>query len=499
VANLNDIVTVNIDLASPAVDSASFDNLLIVGPPPILGPTNLLPTVGVYSDLEEVTAAGYAATGDSADPVGIAARIAFSQNPKPARIYVAAQRDATPLITDGDVKIITAANALTDALPIGTIDGNTANNLPWVQVTYNRLAVSSMEVEISKDGISRFGNSLPTTANPDAMLQVCISNAPNPGDDTMGITPGEEDGQYTVMLIAKRGQRKTVMALNVTFDGINYTVEDITTTTTPQLQTPVETLSDALGTDGWYVICAAGIPESGYEEIAEWTEAQTKIFAYTFLSQSDPVGAIYYRSFGVCGLVNDLDLPTDVPTANAYLHVAMTAKCLSYSSGSETWAFKQLAAVYPSDISTTLRMALTEDSSNFFAQYAGRNITMNGKVRANEWIDIIRGRDWLQNDMRLRIYNLLILNPKIPYTNSGIAKVQNEMIASLKAAQTRGIVAENEYDENGELVLGFVTSVPNSQSLTATQKASRILRDCKFSARLAGAIHVVNVSGALTY
>jgi hypothetical protein len=177
----------------------------------------------------------------------------------------------------------------------------------------------------------------------------------------------------------------------------------------------------------------------------------------------------------------------------------MAAKCLSFPSGSETWAFKQLAAVYPSDISTTLRTALTEGGSNFFAQYAGRNITMNGKVRGNEWIDIIRGRDWLQNDMRLRICSLLISEPKIPYTNSGIAKVQNEMIASLKAAQTRGIVAEDEYDGNGDLALGFVTSVPNSQNVTATQKASRILQDCKFSARIAGAIHAARISGALTY
>jgi hypothetical protein len=497
VANLNDIVTVNIDLASPAVDSASFDNLLIVGPPPAVTPDSL-PAVGVYADLSEVTDAGYIATGDGADPVGVAARIAFSQNPKPSRIYIAAQRDSQPLIKDAEIKIITSANAITDAIPIGTVDGQTVS-LPWVQVTYNRSAVSGMDVEIIKDNVSRFGKSLPTAENADALLQVCIGSTQNPNEDQMGVTVGEESGAYKVILTAVRGHRQTVVALNVTLNGTNYTVGEITSTTTPGLQTPVETLSEALGTDGWYVICAAGIPEIDYNEIAEWTEAQPKIFAYTFLSQTDPVGDIYYRSFGVCGLVHDNDVPEDVPEANSYLHVAMAAKCLSYSAGSETWAFKQLAAVYPSDISTTLRKALTDGGSNFFAQYAGRSVTMNGKVRANEWFDIIRGRDWLQNDMRLRIYNLLILNPKIPYTNSGIAKVQNEMIASLKAAQTRGIVAENEYDENGELVAGFVTSVPNAQSLTATQKASRILSDCKFSARLAGAIHVVNVSGALTY
>lgn len=40
---------------------------------------------------------------------------------------------------------------------------------------------------------------------------------------------------------------------------------------------------------------------------------------------------------------------------------------------------------------------------------------------------------------------------------------------------------------------------PLAADLTSTQKASRILKDCKFSARIAGAIHVVEIKGCLTY
>lgn len=360
--NLNNIVSVNIDLTSPAIDSASFDNLLIVGLPPVT-PKGTLPDIGAYSDLDEVESAGYISTGTNADPVGIAARIAFSQNPRPSLLYIAAQQE----------------------------------------------------------------------------------------------------------------------------DGVNM------------LESPVDTLRRANKTPGWYMICPAGIDESMYEEIAEWTETQNKQFGYTYLADTDPVSEIYYRSHGWCGLVHDEDLPGDVPVANAYLHCGIVAKGLSYPSGSETWAFKKLASVHPSKISSTLIKSIVDGHSNYFAQYAGRNISMNGQVRAGEWIDVIRGRDWLQNDMQIRIFNLLLMNPKVPYTNSGIGSVQNEMIASLKTAQKRGIVAEDEFDEEENLVPGFTTSVPNSMSLTATQKASRILSNCKFSARLAGAIHVIRVDGALTY
>ena len=41
--------------------------------------------------------------------------------------------------------------------------------------------------------------------------------------------------------------------------------------------------------------------------------------------------------------------------------------------------------------------------------------------------------------------------------------------------------------------------VAKALDLTSVQKASRILKDCKFSARIAGAIHVVEIKGCLTY
>ena len=354
--NLNDIVRVNVNIQAPAIDSASFDHLLIIGPAPLVTPDRPLPDVGVYSDLSELVAAGYVAVGDNADPVGIAARIAFSQNPRPARIFVA---------------------------PI--------------------------------------------------------------------------QGSIT------------------------------------------ETLDIAVEQSGWYVICPAGIAESEFESIAEWTEAHTKQFAYTFLSDTDPVSDIFFRSHGWCGLVHDDDTPATTEIANHYVHVAAVAKCLAFPSGSETWNLQTVAAIFPSHLSSTLRLQFEDNNSNFTSRNAGRNVTRNGVTRGGEWIDVIRGRDWLENDMQLRLFNLLLMNPKIPFTDPGIALVQNEMIASLKSATERGIVAVDEYDEDGILIPGFVTSVPLSASITATQKASRILSDCTFHARLAGAIHAVRVDGTLTY
>lgn len=44
------------------------------------------------------------------------------------------------------------------------------------------------------------------------------------------------------------------------------------------------TIARALGMDGWYVLCSAGIDSKYYEEIAAYIETQEKMFAYTELA-----------------------------------------------------------------------------------------------------------------------------------------------------------------------------------------------------------------------
>jgi hypothetical protein len=160
---------------------------------------------------------------------------------------------------------------------------------------------------------------------------------------------------------------------------------------------------------------------------------------------------------------------------------------------------KSLSTITPSTLSSTFIAALSEANISYVLNVASKNITMGGKTNAGEWIDVIRFRDWLQNDMQVRVVNLLVVNSKIPYTDNGIGLVENQMIASLKDGQKYQGIAPTEYDEDGNAIEGFTTSVPLASSLTSTQKASRVLEDCKFSARLAGAIHLVEISGSLTY
>ena len=362
-SGLNSIVQVDISIESPVIDSTSFDYMLIVGPAPKVAPQEAPNEVAAYSSLTEVTEAGWIATGNNADPIGIAARIAFSQSPKPNKVYIAVQ---------------------------------------------------------------------------------------------------QQDEE------------------------------------TSDLESVEKTLNRALGINGWYVICPAGIETSEYEKIAEWTEAQNKVFAFTSLAV-DPGFNVkeFYRTFWIFGRETTSHLSENVPAANNYLHVAWVAKSLNYDSGSETWSFKSLSGVNPSRLSTADVNTIESNGGNHYTTVAGKNITRPGKVYAGEWIDTIRFRDWLQNDMQVRIFNLFVTNPKVPYTDKGISLVENQIVASLKTGQTAGGIAETQYDEDNKEIPGYTVTVPKASSITASQRASRKLEGCKFTARLAGAIHVVEIKGTL--
>ena len=120
-------------------------------------------------------------------------------------------------------------------------------------------------------------------------------------------------------------------------------------------------------------------------------------------------------------------------------------------------------------------------------------------MAAGEWIDVIRFRDWLAEEIKVNVMNLLVNHDKVPYTDAGIASIEGQVRAALTLGQQRGGIAPTEYTADGQTNLGFTVSVPLSSSISANQKASRILNDVKFTARLAGAIHVVNITGSLTY
>lgn len=510
--NMDWIATVNIDIASPIVDDANFDNLCIVGPLPKILPDKLPPKVGAYSSLDEVLSAGWSIDADTADHIGLAAQVAFAQSPPPNVIYIAPQQFTVSAVEAK--RTITAINAVLEA-HVGKKENLTGCTIEFmeekrtisVRLTGAVTSVKNTGVfealkEAQENGFTISLDGVPVKDGKDftefpvfeSLMKISKGDAPT----EFILTAKSENGpdvQYGVIVHYPKNKTdiaEPTLVLNAPQD---------------EIESPVSTLQRAVGTPGWYVACTAGVPDSEYEKIAAYMETQEKMFAYTetkfFDGDSDEpvssVGNVYYRTLGVYGKETSSQREEDMPPANRYINVGFVAKWLNYPSGSETSAFKTLTSVYPSQITSTEKTLIERGNLNYFVTVGNKNITMNGKVIGDEWADLIRFRDWLKNDMQLRVVNLFITSPKIPYTDSGIALVQNQMLASLKAGQAAGGIAETEYDEDGNAIPGYVTSVPLASSLTDSERASRKLRKCNFKARIAGAIHFAELKGTLAY
>ena len=269
-------------------------------------------------------------------------------------------------------------------------------------------------------------------------------------------------------------------------------------------ETAVEAVTRALEYMSWYVVCPAGVPDAQIVDLANLIEANERMMVYTdltFFTNGDATlcPTTLDRTVGIFGALVHDQLPAEVPKNNNYINVAFAAKWMNYEPGSETTAFKMLSAVEPCELSSTNTAKLVTNNLNYYLKVGNRNVTMLGKTMSGEWADLIRFRDWLKYDMQQRVVNLFIVNPKVPYTDAGIALVQNQMIASLQRGQQMGGIANDEFDEFGNKIPGYATSVPLASSMSPAERASRRLTRCRFSARLSGAIHFAEIKGSLTY
>lgn len=232
-----------------------------------------------------------------------------------------------------------------------------------------------------------------------------------------------------------------------------------------------------------------------------WTEANEKLFAFEYDDYNNcPVKNFsYYRSFCMYSGNADGYEPEEQPTENRYAALAWMAKCFGYDPGTETWHLKELATIVPSALSTDQKKQLEQDNINTFLRYAGCSCTIGGRMLAGEWIDVIRFRDWLKAEMQIRVFNVLKANRKVPFTDNGIGLIEGAMERVLKDGQDIGGIAPTEYDEDANPIYGFRVFVPRAMNLTEAQRKSRKLPNCRYTARLAGAIHAVEIEGFLTF
>lgn len=251
----------------------------------------------------------------------------------------------------------------------------------------------------------------------------------------------------------------------------------------------------------WYGLVMVERVKQTQLDAAAWTEANEKLFI-TATNEADVLNAgvttdlisvlkdtRYFRT----AILYHTNAATEYPDA------AWAGRVFTIAPGGETWALKSLASVTPSNLTATQKQTVVNKGGNTFEFYQSQiALTNPGKVAAGEWIDVIRFRDWLKDTIQVNMTQMMINRDKVPYTDAGIQLCVNNLRKSLQTGQNVGGIAPDELDANDQTVPGFTISYPRSTDISSAIKASRVL-DLGFVARLAGAIHVVEITGALAY
>jgi hypothetical protein len=185
--------------------------------------------------------------------------------------------------------------------------------------------------------------------------------------------------------------------------------------------------------------------------------------------------------------------------ATEYADAAWVGRVSTTQPGSETWALKKLSSVTGDKFSKTNQLTIYGKGGNTFERYSDQfSLTNQGKTVAGEWIDVIRFRDWLKSEIGTNMVQLMINRDKVPYTDAGIQLLATNLRATLRQGQSVGGIAPDETNADNEKFPGFNITAPRSYEVSDAIKATRTLY-LKFNARIAGAIHIVNIDGALAY
>ena len=244
----------------------------------------------------------------------------------------------------------------------------------------------------------------------------------------------------------------------------------------------------------WYGIADVAHDPAEANEIAAWAEANKKLFLATF---SDVAAG------GVARTLNTNRYSRTAgwyvrPDADAWPEVATAARNFQVQPGGETWSNVQLTGVPALPLDETLAQQIFALNGNTYEPVRNLAITQNGRVFSGEFIDNIRFRDFLEEEIKTRVLQVFVTHDKVPYTDHGIGMIVQAVRGALELGQLRGGIAPDTVDEETRKIRrGFNVTAPRAYQVSPIDKANRTLRDVKFTATLAGAIHSVTIQGDL--
>jgi Protein of unknown function (DUF3383) len=241
----------------------------------------------------------------------------------------------------------------------------------------------------------------------------------------------------------------------------------------------------------WYALAADTKTQTNILAMAAIIEAQKKVY---FASSADAAIINPSSTTDVGYLLDagnyDRTVLVYSPTATTeHPECAWLGGQIVEVPGSNTWAFKSGNGITATKLSGTAVSSLKAKHVNYFTTIAGADIFMDGVTSKGSFIDEVIFVDWLYARMQEQVFYRFINKKKIPYTQAGATIIGAEIRSVLSQGVANGGIAPTP---------PFKVIEPQVLAIPEVTRATRVLGDFKFEARLAGAAHAVIIRGVVS-
>lgn len=443
-ASITRVVTVLITKGTRTVALATFNV------PVILGPSNRFgDPYRVYSSTTSMTSDGFLPS----DPEMIHAVALLSQPIKPNKWVVSK---------------FTAAVAEVDTFAVGTLTASHAYafTLNGTPITYTSAPSGDTQQSILAALLTAIGTAFP-------------SNPP-----VTGAVTGTGSGALLTLTA-------TVAGIGQSYTAIDASLTHVAVTPNHSVVQDLQTLQGVIApADQFYGVLFTTKVVADQLQVAAYIETQL----LTYLASTSDAGTLTSSTTDIGSMFKNFAytrswLLYQATAANAG-DAAWMGYMLPTTPGIGNWSLKTLTGQTPDDqLNDTQLGFLTSKNVNFYVTIGGQGTTQNGIAPSGDYMDEVIFDDWLKSTMATNVFGYLVdpVNLKVPYLNSGITGIENQMRKALQQGQ-----------DNLGLAPGWTVFAPDAASVSSTDKKARTLNGMGFEAERGGAIGKVNIQGFVT-
>ncbi|KAF1069152.1 MAG: hypothetical protein GAK45_01173 [Pseudomonas citronellolis] len=482
---VSDVVNVQIVMAPTAAATRNFGALLILGPSDVIDTNE---RIRQYSSLDALVA-----DFGTVAPEYLDANLFFSQSPQPSLVYVGRWAKTASAARLNGAVLSAAAQEITNFT--GITDGG-------MQITIDGVEKDLADVDLA--GVTNLNGvaSIITTALAGAATCVWdasfnrfeLTSATTGAASTIGYATAPTTGEDLSALLGLVVGQASAPADGVAAETLLSCVAEMANRSADWYGLQV---ADPTAAEADLLAVAAFIEGASPSRIFGLTTQQS--LALDSTSTTDLAAKLeaagYDRTFS--------QYSSSSPYASASLFGRAFTVDFQGNNTTITLKFKQEPGVTAESLNATQAAALKAKKCNVFVNYSNDTaIIQEGVMASGAFFDEIHGLDWLQNDLQTAVYNLLYTSTtKIPQTDQGINRIVTALNDRCAQAVTNGLLAPGEWTgpefgalKSGQyLSSGYYVYAPPVADQSQADREARKAPVIQIAAKLAGAVHFVNV------